>query len=97
MTYTTTVTDLGPGTATAVNVTDTLPDGTTQQRALPDLANGASTTVMPAFTYEVPCDIADGTVLTNRVTVTGTDTEGVPDPYTDDNTARATTTVRAPC
>ncbi|MFG2642457.1 CARDB domain-containing protein [Streptomyces sp. NPDC048370] len=96
VTYTTTVTDLGPGTATAVNVTDTLPDGTTQQRALPDLANGASTTVTPAFTYEVPCDIADGTVLTNRVTVTGTDTEGVPDPYTDDNTARATTTVRAP-
>ncbi|MFD3942973.1 hypothetical protein [Streptomyces sp. NPDC058579] len=96
ITYTTTVTDLGPGTATAVNVTDTLPDGTTQQRALPDLANGESITVTPAFTYNVPCDTKDGTVLANRVTVTGTDTNGVPDPYTDDNTAQATTTVHAP-
>ena len=30
------------------------------------------------------------------VTVTGTDTDGVPDPYTLDNTAQAITTVRAP-
>ncbi|WP_405891542.1 DUF11 domain-containing protein [Streptomyces sp. NBC_00133] len=94
--YTTTVTDLGPGTATNIGVTDTLPDGTTQQRSLPDLANGAATTVTPGFTYQVPCDTTDGTVLTNRVTVTGTDTDGVPDPYTDDNTAQATTTVHAP-
>ncbi|MEU7069328.1 hypothetical protein AB0B30_03310 [Streptomyces narbonensis] len=94
--YTTTVTDLGPGTATGIHVDDTLPDGSTQQRSLADLANGATATVTPAFTYLVPCDTADGTVLTNRATVTGTDTEGVPDPYTDDNTARATTTVHAP-
>ncbi|WP_395358175.1 hypothetical protein ACHGLA_00760 [Streptomyces sp. YH02] len=94
--YTTNVTDLGPGTATNIHVTDTLPDGTTQQRSLPDLNNGAVTTVTPGFTYPVPCDTADGTVLTNRVTVTGTDTDGVPDPYTDDNTAQATTTVHAP-
>ncbi|WP_078627054.1 DUF7507 domain-containing protein [Streptomyces exfoliatus] len=94
--YTTTVTDLGPGTATGIHVDDTLPDGSTQQRSLVDLANGATATVTPAFTYLVPCDTADGTVLTNRATVTGTDTEGVPDPYTDDNTARATTTVHAP-
>ncbi|MEV0235549.1 hypothetical protein [Nonomuraea sp. NPDC050786] len=94
--YTVEVTDLGPGTATAVSVTDTLPDGTTQQRSLPDLANGAVHTVAPKFTYQVPCDTADGTVLTDRVTVAGKDTDGVPDPYTRDNAAQATTTVRAP-
>ncbi|GEB55440.1 DUF11 domain-containing protein [Streptomyces gardneri] len=94
--YTTTVTDLGPGTATDIRVTDTLPDATTQQRSLPDLNNGAVATVTPGFTYQVPCDTKDGTVLTNRVTVTGTDTDGVPDPYTDDNKAQATTTVHAP-
>lgn len=94
--YTTTVSDLGPGTATSIHVTDTLPDGSTQQRSLPDLANGAVTTVMPGFTYRVPCDTADGAVLANRVTVTGNDTHGVPDPYTSDNTAQAITTVHAP-
>ncbi|WP_440102636.1 hypothetical protein [Streptosporangium sp. H16] len=36
----------------------------------------------------------DGTVLTNSVT--GTDTDGVPDPTLSDNTAQARTTVRAP-
>jgi uncharacterized repeat protein (TIGR01451 family) len=94
--YTTAVTDLGPGTATDIKVTDTLPDGTTQQRSLPDLNNGDVTTLTPDFTYQVPCATTDGTVLTNRVAVTGTDTDGVPDPYTDDNTAQATTTVHAP-
>ncbi|QFY07544.1 DUF11 domain-containing protein [Nonomuraea phyllanthi] len=96
VTYTVAVTDLGPGTATGVSVTDTLPDGTRQERSLPDLAGGAVHTVAPKFTYEVPCDTADGTVLTNRVTVAGKDTDGVPDPYTVDNSAQATTTVRAP-
>ncbi|MET8452677.1 hypothetical protein [Streptomyces sp. NPDC005209] len=94
--YTTAVSDLGPGTATGIKVTDTLPDGTTQERSLPDLNNGGVATVSPHFTYQVPCDTKDGTVLTNRATVTGTDTDGVPDPYTDDNTAQATTTVHAP-
>ncbi|MGG8405171.1 DUF11 domain-containing protein [Streptomyces sp. 12297] len=94
--YTTTVTNLGPGTATHIHVDDTLPDGSTEQRSPADLPNGASVAVTPAFSYLVPCTTADGTVLTNRVTVTGTDTDGVPDPYTDDNTARATTTVHAP-
>ncbi|MEU7728421.1 hypothetical protein AB0B78_24765 [Streptomyces sp. NPDC040724] len=94
--YTTTVSDLGPGTATSIHVTDTLPDGSTQQRSLPDLANGAVTTITPGFTYRVPCDTADGAVLANRVTVTGNDTRGVPDPYTSDNTAQAITTVHAP-
>ncbi|MEU4723413.1 DUF11 domain-containing protein [Nonomuraea dietziae] len=94
--YTVAVTNLGPGTATKLSLTDTLPDGTKQQRSLPDLANGAVNTVTPKFTYEVPCDTTDGTVLTNSVTVTGTDTDGVPDPTLSDNTAQAKTTVRAP-
>lgn len=76
--------------------------GAAADRSSPNCANILSAkrqafptaTVTPAFTYLVPCSTADGTVLTNRATVTGTD--GVPDPYTDDNTARATTTVHAP-
>ncbi|MGW4476285.1 DUF7507 domain-containing protein [Nonomuraea sp. NPDC004354] len=96
VTYTVTVIDLGPGTATALSVTDTLPDGTAHHRSLPDLANGAVHTVTPPFTYRVPCATTDGTVVSNTATVTGKDTDGIPDPYTDDNTDRATTTVRAP-
>ncbi|GAA2773399.1 hypothetical protein [Nonomuraea dietziae] len=91
-----TVTDLGPGAAGAVSLTDTLPDGTTHHRSLPDLANGAVHTVTPEFTYQVPCATTDGAVLTNTATVTGKDSDGTPDPYTDDNTDRATTTIRAP-
>ncbi|MER6509698.1 hypothetical protein ABT158_22945 [Nonomuraea sp. NPDC001636] len=96
VTYTVDVTDLGPGKATAVSLADTLPDGTTRQRPVPDLNKDDVHTVTPKFAYQVPCDTTDGTVLTNTVTVTGKDTNGVPDPYTSDNTARATTTVRAP-
>ncbi|MER7356488.1 DUF11 domain-containing protein [Nonomuraea dietziae] len=96
LTYTVTVTDLGPGAAGAVSLTDTLPDGTTHHRSLPDLANGAVHTVTPEFTYQVPCATTDGAVLTNTATVTGKDSDGTPDPYTDDNTDRATTTIRAP-
>jgi uncharacterized repeat protein (TIGR01451 family) len=94
--YTTAVTDLGPGTATNIAVTDTMPDATTQHRSLPDLQNGAAHAIAPKFTYAVPCDTTDGTVLTNTVAVTGTDTDGVPDPYVSDNSAKATTLVRAP-
>ncbi|MDP4511225.1 DUF7507 domain-containing protein [Nonomuraea turcica] len=94
--YTVAVTNLGPGTATAIQLTDTLPDGSKQQRSLPDLADGAVNTVTPKFTYQVPCATPDGTVLTNSVTVTGTDTDGVPDPAVSDNTAQAKTTVQAP-
>ncbi len=94
--YTVAVTNLGPGTATRLSLTDTLPDGAEQQRSLADLDNGGVNTIAPKFTYEVPCDTTDGTVLTNSVTVTGTDTDGVPDPTLSDNTAQARTTVRAP-
>ncbi|UBU13753.1 DUF7507 domain-containing protein [Nonomuraea gerenzanensis] len=92
--YTVPVTNLGPGAAKEVSLTDTLPDGTEVRRPVPDLASGATDT--QTFGYEVPCDTADGTVLTNTVAVTGKDADGVVDPYTSDNTAKATTTVRAP-
>jgi uncharacterized repeat protein (TIGR01451 family) len=52
--------------------------------------------VTPKFQYLVPCTTTDGTVLTNSVTVTGTDTDGIADPYVSDNTAKATTTIQAP-
>ncbi|TYB60612.1 DUF11 domain-containing protein [Nonomuraea sp. PA05] len=92
--YTVPVTNLGPGPAKEIALTDTLPDGTRVRRPLPDLASGATDT--QTFAYEVPCDTADGTVLTNTVAVEGKDADGVADPYKSDNTATAATTVRAP-
>ncbi|MGN9841217.1 DUF7507 domain-containing protein [Nonomuraea sp. H19] len=94
--YTVAVTNLGPETAKSIQLTDTLPDGTKQERSLPDLAAGAVNTITPKFTYQVPCATADGTKLTNTVTVKGVDEKGIPDPYVSDNTAAATTTVHAP-
>ncbi|MFI6735117.1 hypothetical protein ACIBI9_19500 [Nonomuraea sp. NPDC050451] len=94
--YAVTVTNLGPETAKSIELTDTLPDGGKQQRTLPDLAEGADHVITPKFTYQVPCTAADGAEITNTVTVSGTDSKGIPDPYVSDNTAKATTTVRAP-
>lgn len=96
VTYSVAVTNLGPGTASNIAVSDTLPDGTVQQRSLSDLSNGAVNNLTPKFSYAVPCTATDGMVLTNSITVTGTDADGVPDPYTLDNSAVATTTVQAP-
>ncbi|WP_433063295.1 hypothetical protein [Dactylosporangium sp. CS-033363] len=96
LTYTVGVRNLGPGPASGITLTDTMPDGTTQQRTLADLGNGASTTVAPKFSYLVPCGTPDGTTLTNRISVDGTDSAGIPDPLRSDNTASATTVIRAP-
>ncbi|MGW0807740.1 DUF11 domain-containing protein [Nonomuraea sp. NPDC002799] len=92
--YTVNVTNAGPGQAKDIEVTDTRPDGSVQRRTLPELdVNEVDT---QQWTHQVPCDTADGTVLANSVAISGTDADGVPDPYTSDNTARVTTTVRAP-
>jgi uncharacterized repeat protein (TIGR01451 family) len=92
--YSVPVTNVGRGKATGVTLTDTLPDGSTQTRALPDLDAGASNT--QTFTYVVPCATVDGTLLTNQASVAGTDQSGIPDPDLSDNTAQASTTVHAP-
>ena len=61
--YSVGVTNLGPGTATNISITDTLPDATTQQRSLPNLSNGGVNNITPKFTYLVPCATTDGTGL----------------------------------
>jgi uncharacterized repeat protein (TIGR01451 family) len=92
--YSVPVTNLGPGKAINVSLTDTLPDGSTQTRALPDLDKDVSITQM--FTFLVPCTTTDGTVFTNNASITGTDESGIPDPALSDNTAQASTTVQTP-
>jgi uncharacterized repeat protein (TIGR01451 family) len=92
--YSVPVTNVGRGKAIGVLLTDTLPDGSTQTRALPDLDADASNT--QAFTFVVPCATEDGALLTNRASVSGTDESGIPDPDLSDNAAQASTTVHAP-
>jgi len=92
--YSVPVTNLGQGKAINVSLTDTLPDGSTQTRALPDLDADATNT--QAFSFAVPCATTDGTVFTNRVSVSATDESNIPDPDMRDNTAQVSTTVHAP-
>jgi uncharacterized repeat protein (TIGR01451 family) len=92
--YTVTVTNLEPPKAVNVALNDVLPDNSTQTRALPDLDQGASNT--QTFTYVVPCSTADGAVLKNRASVTGTNTLGFADVNLDNNSAEALTSVQAP-
>jgi uncharacterized repeat protein (TIGR01451 family) len=94
LSYSVPVTNLGQGRAIDVSLTDSLPDGSTQTRALPDLDSGASNT--QAFTFAVPCAATNGTVFTNHVSVSATDESGIPDPDLRDNAAQASTTVHAP-
>jgi uncharacterized repeat protein (TIGR01451 family) len=94
LSYSVPVTNVGQGRAIDVSLSDSLPDGSTQTRALPDLDADATNT--QAFTFAVPCATPDGTVFTNHVSVSGTDESGIPDPDLRDNTAQASTTVHAP-
>jgi len=94
LTYTVTVENIGTGTATAIELTDTFPDGTTETRMLDDLGPGDSTT--ETFSYVVPFPIADLTVLTNTATVKGEDLQGLPDEDPSNNVATASTVVHTP-
>ncbi|MFB4282053.1 hypothetical protein ACBJ59_42640 [Nonomuraea sp. MTCD27] len=96
LTYTITARNAGPGTATAVSITDNPPTGPDVTRALPDLPAGQSSE--QRVTSTVPCTVTDGQVLTNRVTVTGRDGSGRAEPewMLGDNTATATTTAHVP-
>jgi uncharacterized repeat protein (TIGR01451 family) len=92
--YAVTATNVGTGDATAVEITDALPDGTVQQRALPDIIARRSRSAQ--FSYTVPCGTADGTVVTNRATVRATDLQAGAEANTSNNAASASTTIHAP-
>lgn len=96
LTYTVKVGNRGPSTATAVSLTDTPPGGAAVTRDLPDLPAGR--TDEQTFTYEVPCTVTDGGVLTNTATVTGKDASGGAEPaqLLGDDTATAKTTAHVP-
>jgi uncharacterized repeat protein (TIGR01451 family) len=94
LTYTVTVENIGTGPATAIELTDTFPDGTTETRMLDDLGPSDSTT--ETFSYVVPFPIADKTVLTNTATVKGEDLQGLPDEDPSNNVATASTVVHTP-
>ena len=104
LTWTLSVSNAGPATATGVTVTDTLPAGTSFVSAsvgcdasglpelvcsLPDLASGANT----SFTVvaDVDAAVADGSLLDNVAVVGGAAPDGNP----DDNSATQRTLVRA--
>jgi uncharacterized repeat protein (TIGR01451 family) len=94
LTYTVKVDNVGKGAATAVKVTDTLPDGTKDTRTLPDLA--AAETHNETFSYAVPCTTADGTALINTATSEAKNLANGPEENTDNNTGKATSTIKAP-
>ncbi|MEV6030776.1 CARDB domain-containing protein [Nonomuraea sp. NPDC052116] len=94
LTYQVKLDNVGTGAATAIALTDTPPGGAAQTRQVPYLGPGVSTT--ETLTYAIPCDTANGTVLTNTATATAKDTGGGAEANTANNTAKAETTAHAP-
>ncbi|NUO97296.1 MAG: DUF11 domain-containing protein [Nonomuraea sp.] len=94
LTYQVKLDNVGTGPAASVSVTDTPPSGPPQTREVPYLGAGGART--ETFGYVVPCDTADGTVLTNKATATAKDTGGGAEANTGNNTGKADTTVHAP-
>ncbi|NJP30992.1 COG1361 S-layer family protein [Micromonospora thermarum] len=102
LTYTVTVTNDGPNTASSVTVTDTLPAGVAFQSSTPACTNAAGTltcdlgellpgqSVPLVIQVAVPANFPAGTI-TNTATVAAADQF---DPNPGNNTATATTTVR---
>ncbi len=104
LTYTITVTNQGPDTATGVTLTDTLPAGFAFTSAsagcspsagtvtctLPNMTAHTSATVQIVGTAS--CSLADGAILQNTATVSGTS----PDPDSGNNTAQTTTAASNP-
>jgi uncharacterized repeat protein (TIGR01451 family) len=108
LTYTVTVTNNGPATATSVIVTDNLPAETTYVSCSSTgggvcTGSGNNRTVTFAsltsgesetitFVATVNCSVADGTVISNTATVSSS----TPDPNSNNNSATATTTASNP-
>ncbi|HEY2568422.1 MAG TPA: DUF11 domain-containing protein, partial [Candidatus Udaeobacter sp.] len=108
LTYTVTVTNNGPDTATAVTVTDNLPaettfvscsstgggvcGGTGNNRTVTFASLASGQTETITFVANVICSVTDGTAISNTATVSSV----TPDPDTTNNSATATTTASNP-
>jgi len=79
--YSVNVSNIGTGPAISVQLVNFFPDGTIEQRNLRDVNAGE---MLPErFVYRVPIDSADGTVLLNRVSVSGKNMKGDADNETN--------------
>ena len=97
LTYTVTTTDVGPGPADNVSVTDTFPTGqgkSPETRQLGTLYPG--TQKVETFNLTVACTTPDGTILINSATTSGTDMGGGAEANLANNTSTASTTIHAP-
>jgi len=108
LTYTVTVTNNGPDTATSVAVTDNLPAettfvscsstgsgvcaGTGNNRTVTFASLASGQSETITFVVNVTCSVVDGTLISNTATVTSI----TPDPDTTNNSATATTTASNP-
>ena len=79
--YSVNVSNIGTGPAISVQLVNFFPDGTIEQRNLRDVNAGG--VLSERFMYRVPLDIADGTVLLNRVSVSGKNMKGDADNETN--------------
>src|SRR6266700_1574860 len=108
LTYTVTVTNNGPDTATSVTVTDNLPAETTfvscsstgggvcsgsgNNRTVTFASLASGGSEAITFVASVNCSVADGTVISNTATVISS----IPDPNSNNNSMTATTTASNP-
>jgi uncharacterized repeat protein (TIGR01451 family) len=97
LTYTVKVKNIGPGPAANVAVTDTFPSGqpkTSESQLLGSISPEVEQTA--TFKLVIDCATADGTVLTNNATASGTDLGGGAENNLANNTSTASTTVHSP-
>ena len=92
--YTVAIENVGNGQATAVQLVDTYPDGSSETRKLADIQSSQQST--ESLSFKVPFPIADLTVLTNTATVTSQDVLGNPDTDQSNNESSASTVVHTP-
>lgn len=94
VTYTVKVENVGQGPAANVSVTDTFPQTSPVTRQLGSLYPGKSNT--QTFKFTIDCATADGTVLVNSATASGSDLGGGAEANLSNNTGTASTKVHAP-